>query len=168
MYFNERMPDCAPEFYRSRQADADEQYEKRLQREERYKKNREKLEKAGKDGLLILDYGGYKPCCTCETCDRDTQLGDDDDFEMVICKNPSCRLAQRIVRQERMRYRANMEKLQRARESGLLIMTRCVSTDCFGCKDADPDTACSRDDDTGLTICRNPACPHHKVMEELS
>ena len=81
MYFNERMPDCAPEFYRSRQADADEQYEKRLQREERYKKNREKLEKAGKDGnpsCKRRSYGGlyhYRFCRHPDNCVKPVYSG---------------------------------------------------------------------------------------------
>lgn len=88
--YNERMPDCVPEFYRAAQEEADRKYGEQLQRAEHYKANREKLAKAEEAGLPILSYGGYGPCWECKTCDHDTQRDGDDDIELVICHNPKC------------------------------------------------------------------------------
>lgn len=88
--FNEPMPDCVPELYRSRQEDADQKYELLVRRQERYKANRQKLDAAVASGLPVLGYGGYGPCWDCPDADHDTMTGDDDDVCRVICRNPAC------------------------------------------------------------------------------
>lgn len=89
-YFNEPMPDCVPEHYRSLQEDADHQYELQARRQELYRANREKLDAAVASGLPVLDYGGYDACRDCRSADHDTMTSDDDDLDRVICRDPAC------------------------------------------------------------------------------
>ena len=58
-YFSEPVPDCVPEYYRSRQEEADHQYELQMKRQELYQANQQKIDAAIASGLPILDYGGY-------------------------------------------------------------------------------------------------------------
>lgn len=88
--FNDPMPGCVPEFYRSRQEEADHRYDLQMRRQERYRTNREKLDAAVAAGLPVLDFGGYGPCRDCRSADHDTMTSDDDDFDRVICRNPAC------------------------------------------------------------------------------
>ena len=89
-YFNEPMPDCVPEYYRSRQEDADHRYELQTRRQELYRANRRKLGAAIASGLPVLDYGGYDACRDCPDADHDTMTDSDDDMCRVICRNPEC------------------------------------------------------------------------------
>ena len=86
----EPMPNCVPEFYRSREEAASHEFERQMQHQAHYLANREKINAAVKSGLPILDYGGYGPCWSCRTADHDTMTGADDDFNRVICLNPTC------------------------------------------------------------------------------
>lgn len=88
--FEEAIPDCVPEFYRSRQEDAEHKYELLTCCQERCRANRQKLDEAAAAGLPILSYGGYEACWECPDADRDTMTGDDDDMCRVICHNPAC------------------------------------------------------------------------------
>lgn len=90
MMFNEPMPDCVPEYYRSLQEDAGSRYELRMQRQEHYWANRKKINAAAAAGLPILTLDGCGPCWDCQTADHDTMTADDDDIERVICFNPDC------------------------------------------------------------------------------
>ena len=56
--FEEAIPDCVPEFYRSRQEDAEHKYELLTCCQERCRANRQKLDEAAAAGLPILSYGG--------------------------------------------------------------------------------------------------------------
>ena len=87
-YFNEPMPDCVPEFYRAQQEEREHQHELLMQRQEHYRANQEKINAAVASGLPILSFGGYAPCRECQTADRDTMTGDDDDLDCVICRDP--------------------------------------------------------------------------------
>lgn len=89
------IPNCVPEHYRSLQADEDHQAELRMERQERYRANREKIRAAIEAGLPVLDYGGYRQCWDCGDADSDTMRDDEDDFECVICHNPACPLHKR-------------------------------------------------------------------------
>lgn len=86
------LPNCVPEYYRSLREDEDHQYELRMQREERYAANREKIKAAIASDLPILDYDGYAPCQDCKDADYDTMTDEEDDFGRVICHNPACPL----------------------------------------------------------------------------
>lgn len=88
--FDEPMPGCVPELYRSRQEDADHKYELLVRRQESYRANRQKLDAAIASGLPVLDYGGYGPCWDCPDADHDIMTSDDDDMCRVICRNPAC------------------------------------------------------------------------------
>lgn len=90
MLFNDRIPNCVPEYYREQQEKLDREYELMVQRKEHYQANQQKLDAAVRSGLPILDYGGYDSCLKCPDADHDTVRGDDDDFCLVICHNPSC------------------------------------------------------------------------------
>lgn len=84
------IPNCVPEYYRSREEAADRRYELQEQQREHYKANQDKIEAAREAGLPLLDFGGYEACWSCKTADHDTQTGEDDDVCCVICHNPSC------------------------------------------------------------------------------
>ena len=86
------IPDCVPEYYRSLQEEENHQCELRMERQERYSANREKIRSAVESGLPILDYGGYDACWECGHADHNTMTWDDDDFARVICRNPLCPL----------------------------------------------------------------------------
>lgn len=88
--FHEPMPDCVPEYYRSRREDEDHRYELLMQAQAHYLANREKINAAVASRLPILSYGGYGPCWDCQAADHDTMTGADDDFERVICPDPAC------------------------------------------------------------------------------
>ena len=91
MYFNEHLPDCVPEFFRSRQEEQESREDQLMRDRERYLANREKLQAAIVSGLPVLDYGGYDQCSDCPHADHDTQTDAEDDFDTVICHNPACR-----------------------------------------------------------------------------
>ena len=65
MYFNEHLPDCVPEFFRSRQEEQESREDQLMRDRERYLANREKLQAAIVSGLPVLDYGGYDQCSDC-------------------------------------------------------------------------------------------------------
>ena len=90
LIFNEPMPDCVPELYRSRQEAVDHRYDLQARRQAQYDANRRKLDDAIASGLPILDYGGYGPCWDCPDADHDTMTDSDDDMCRVICHNPAC------------------------------------------------------------------------------
>lgn len=90
LIFNEPMPDCVPELYRSRQEAVDHRYDLQARRQAQYDANRRKLDDAIASGFLVLDYGGYGPCWECPDADHDTMTDDDDDMCRVICRNPAC------------------------------------------------------------------------------
>lgn len=90
LIFNEPMPDCVPELYRSRQEAVDHRYDLQARRQVQYDANRQKLDDAIASGLPILAYGGYGPCWECPDADHDTMTDDDDDMCRVICRNPAC------------------------------------------------------------------------------
>ncbi|WP_304973826.1 hypothetical protein [uncultured Alistipes sp.] len=89
-YFTESLPNCVPEYYRSKQEDADHEREISFQARERFRANREKLEAARAAGLPVLDFGGYDACQSCPNADHDTMTSEDDDFDHVLCRNPAC------------------------------------------------------------------------------
>ena len=97
MYFNESIPNCVPEYYRSLQEEQDCQYDLAMQR---YKANQRKLDAAAEAGLPILRFGGYNRCWECLHADHDTVTNDDDDICRVICHNPACRCHQARGRSE--------------------------------------------------------------------
>lgn len=88
--FNEPMPDCVPEYYRSRQDDADHRNELQIQRQAHYLANRQKLDAAIVSGLPVLTLTDHCPCWDCRTADHDTMTADGDDFDRVICRDPAC------------------------------------------------------------------------------
>lgn len=88
LIFNEPMPDCVPELYRSRQEAEDRKSELEMQRQAHYQANRKKLNDAAAAGLPILDYSGYEACWECPDADHDTMT--DDDMCRVICRHPAC------------------------------------------------------------------------------
>ncbi len=90
MLFNDPMPNCVPEFYRSQQEAADHEYERQARAREHFAENREKIQAAIASGLPILPYGGYGPCWECPSADHDTMTDAEDDFDCVICRNPAC------------------------------------------------------------------------------
>lgn len=87
--FNEPMPDCVPEYYRSQQEDEEHEYELQTRRQEIYQVNRQKIA-AVASGFPVLDYGGYEACRDCPDADHDTMVDDDDDICRAICRNPAC------------------------------------------------------------------------------
>lgn len=95
MYFTESIPDCVPEFYRSRQEAADHGYECEMQKRTHFLANREKISAAIAAGLPVLTLNGCGPCWECGTADHDTRTDDDDDFDRVVCLNPACRYNRR-------------------------------------------------------------------------
>lgn len=88
--FDEPMPGCVPEFYRSRQEDADHKYELRMQCQAYYLANRQKIDAAIAAGMPVLNFGGHDACWTCRDADHDTMTAGDDDICRVICRNPAC------------------------------------------------------------------------------
>lgn len=62
-------------------------------------------------------------------------------------------------------YRANREKVKEAIAAGLPILYCDGYVRCQKCEYADYDTMTDDEDDTGMVICRNPACPLHKEHE---
>ena len=90
LIFNEPMPDCVPELYRSRQEAEDRKSELEMQRQEHYRANQQKLDAAAASGIPILNFGGYGPCWECSDADHDTMTDEDDDMCRVICRNPAC------------------------------------------------------------------------------
>ena len=88
---NDRIPNCVPEFYREQQEKQERQHELAMQRRERYKANKRKLDEAARSGLPIFDLDGYVPCWECPNGDSDTKTDDEDDFDRVICHDLSCR-----------------------------------------------------------------------------
>lgn len=90
MYFNAPMPDCVPEYYRSRQDGADHRDELQMRRQTHYLANRQKLDAAVAAGLPVLTLTDYCQCWDCRTAGHDTMTGDDDDFDRVICRDPAC------------------------------------------------------------------------------
>lgn len=89
--FNEPMPDCVPELYRSQQEEADRLYEAYLYDQAHYEMNRAKLHGAAASGFPILPFGGYGPCWNCKDADTDTMTDAEDDTCTIICHNPDCR-----------------------------------------------------------------------------
>lgn len=94
MYYNESLPNCVPEYYRSLQEEQDRQYDQKMRRQESYQENRRKLDAAVEAGLPILFFGGYDSCRECPHADHDTVTDDDDDICCVICHNPACQCHQ--------------------------------------------------------------------------
>lgn len=92
LIFNEPMPDCVPELYRSCREIVDRRYDLQARRLAQYDANRQKLAAAVASGLPILDYSGYGPCWECPDADHDTMTDDGDDMCRVICRNPACPL----------------------------------------------------------------------------
>lgn len=90
--FTEPMPDCVPEFYRSRQEDADHKYESQTWCQAHYLANRQKIAAAIASGLPVLDFGGHSACQDCLDADHDTMTNGDDDLDRVICRDPACPL----------------------------------------------------------------------------
>lgn len=90
LIFNEPMPDCVPELYRSRQEAVDRRCDFQARRQAQYDANRQKLDAAIASGLHVLNYGGYGPCWECPDADHDTMTDDDDDMCRVICHNSAC------------------------------------------------------------------------------
>lgn len=88
--FNDPMPGCVPEYYRSRQDDQDHRYERQMQRRAHYLANQAKLDAAAASGLPVLPLRGPGPCWDCQTADHDTMTADDDDIDRVICQDPAC------------------------------------------------------------------------------
>lgn len=88
--FEYEMDNCLPEYFRLQQEQYEHECQLEHERQEHYNANKQKLNDAEKAGCLILDYGGYDACTGCKNADFDTMRGDDDDIELVICKNPNC------------------------------------------------------------------------------
>ena len=87
---NEPMPDCVPELCRRQEEEQDRQYDLAARRRAGYLANQRKIDEALAAGLPILYYGGYYACGQCPDTDGDTQTGDEDDLDCVICRNPAC------------------------------------------------------------------------------
>lgn len=90
MYFTESLPDCVPEYYRSRREEQDRQYEREMQAQAHYIANRAKIAAAIESGLPVLTLNGHCPCWECRMADHDTMTAADDDFDRVICLDPGC------------------------------------------------------------------------------
>ena len=58
-------------------------------------------------------------------------------------------------------YNANKEKLKKAYEAGLPVLSYGGYDECQSCKDADYDTQANDDDDFCNVICQNPDCEKH-------
>lgn len=84
------IPNCVPEYFREQQEKYERECELYLQRMERYKANREKMEHAFAAGHPIIPYGGYEACHDCRDADFDTMTFEEDDMGDVICRNPGC------------------------------------------------------------------------------
>lgn len=85
------IPNCVPEFYRSRIEDKEHKEEQRFCRLAHYAENRKKREEAYAEGFPVIPYGGYDfDCFDCPTKDDDTQCSEEDDFCYIICKNKDC------------------------------------------------------------------------------
>lgn len=91
MYFNEPMPDCVPEFYRSKLEEQERREDRQLREQGRYLANRKIIEAAITSGFPVLNFGGFAQCQDCPCADHDTMTSEDDDFDRVICYNPACR-----------------------------------------------------------------------------
>ena len=90
MRLYDNIPNCVPEYNREEQEKWERECELEERRQEHYRANQQKLDAAAQSGLPILDYGGYDSCWECPDADHDTMRNDDDDFDLVICRNPSC------------------------------------------------------------------------------
>lgn len=88
--FYEPMPDCVPELYRSRREDEEHRFDLKMQRQDHYFANRQKIDAAVASGLPILNFGGYDSCQDCLDADHDTTTNENDDTCCVICRNPAC------------------------------------------------------------------------------
>ena len=73
--FHEPMPDCVPEYYRSKQEETDRRYELQTKQQELYQANRQKIDAAITSGLHVLPFGGYDACWYCPDADHDTNDG---------------------------------------------------------------------------------------------
>ena len=82
------IPNCVPEYYRSMWEDEDIKYEKELQREEEYKKNRELLDNAWASGLCILaEMNCASECFDCTNRTHCIQRDYEDDIGLFVCLN---------------------------------------------------------------------------------
>jgi len=85
------IPDCVPEYYRSMWEDEDIKYEKQLQREEQYRKNRELLDYASAGGLYVLDeVSCANKCFDCQKRTPCLQRDEEDDFGLFVCLARFC------------------------------------------------------------------------------
>ena len=85
------IPNCVPEFYRSMWEDEDLKYEKQLQREEQYRKNRELLDYAFTGGLYVLDeVFCANECLECKKRTPCLQRDEEDDFGRFVCLARFC------------------------------------------------------------------------------
>ena len=89
--FHEPMPDCVPEYYRSKQEETDRRYELQTKQQELYQANRQKIDTAIMSGLHVLPFGGFDACWYCPDAGDDTCR--------VICRNPACPQHQKEVSQ---------------------------------------------------------------------
>lgn len=90
MYFNENMPNCFYEDIRAKEEYESLQYSQSLKRQERYKTNKEKLERAYKLGLPVMKFSESTKCFDCPYADEDTMTDDEDDSCTVICGISVC------------------------------------------------------------------------------
>ena len=97
--FHEPMPDCVPEYYRSKQEETDRRYELQTKQQKLYQANRQKIDAAITSGRHVLPSGGYAACWDCPDADHDTMTDAGDDTCRVICRNPACPQHQKEVSQ---------------------------------------------------------------------
>lgn len=80
------IPNCVQEYYRSMWEDEDIKYEKELQREEQYRKNRELLDYAWAGGLYVLaEMNCASECFDCMNRTPCIQRDDEDDIGLFVC-----------------------------------------------------------------------------------
>lgn len=88
--YNDFIPNCVPEYFREKFEREEQEAALCWERQEHYRENRQKMNKAYEAGLPVLDYGGYDACICCKDADHDTQTSEDDDIGCIICHNPNC------------------------------------------------------------------------------
>lgn len=85
------IPDCVPLFYLEQQEAEDLKYEKQLQREEQYKKNRGLLDYASAGGLYVLaEMNCANKCFECQKRTPCLQKDAEDDIGLFVCLARFC------------------------------------------------------------------------------
>ena len=80
------IPNCVPEYFRSMFEDEAHEWELQMERQERYKRNKEYIDKRYKEGCWLVSFYPDE-CEKCKHAEEAMPTSEDDDIPTKICDN---------------------------------------------------------------------------------